>query len=245
MRSFGFCITLTVGFALLVLMSTSTQAQTFAVQHTFTGQGDGGQPTAGLTWLAGNLYGTTSTGGAGYGTVFKLSRSGSGWILSTLYTFRGGSDGANPQARVVFGPDGALYGTTTYGGAGLGTVFRLRPPASVCRSVQCPWNETVLYRFAGGNDGAGPAYGDLAFDSAGNIYGTTAAGGMGCGPYGGCGVVFKLTQSGGAWTETVLFAFEHGNGQTPYSGVVFDSAEQPLRHTCLRWNGRPGRRLRA
>ncbi len=219
------CITLQIVFALTILMSTSTQAEILTVQHTFTGQGDGGEPVSGLTFdRAGNLYGTTSFGGAGYGTVFKLSRSGSAWILTTLYAFRGGSDGATPQAGVIFGPDGALYGTTTYGGAGLGTVFRLRPPASVCRSAQCPWSETVLYRFAGGNDGAHPGYGDLAFDSAGNIYGTTAAGGMGCGPYGGCGVVFKLTQSGGVWSESVLFAFENGNGQTPYSGVIVDSA---------------------
>ncbi len=221
----GIAFTILLVFALIVMAGQSTQAQTFTVQHTFTGQGDGGEPVSGLTFdRAGNLYGTTSYGGAGYGTVFKLSRSGSGWILTTLYAFRGGSDGATPQARVVFGPDGALYGTTTYGGAGGGTVFRLRLPATVCRSVQCPWNETVLYRFAGGSDGAGPMYGDLVFDSAGDIYGTTAAGGQGCEPYGGCGMVFKLTQSGGAWSESILFAFEHGNGQTPLSGVLFDSA---------------------
>jgi len=78
----------------------------------------------------GNLYGTTSAGGAGCGTVFKLTHTGSAWVETTLYTFQGGMDGAMPQARVVFGPDGTLYGTTTYGGSGAGTVFNLRPPAT-------------------------------------------------------------------------------------------------------------------
>ena len=204
----------------------AVQSQTFTVLHTFTGQGDGNQPAAGLTIdRAGNLYGTTSAAGAGYGTVFKLSHVGSGWVLDAIYTFQGGSDGATPQARVVFGLDGTLYGTTSYGGTGSGTVFNLRPPATSCRSARCPWTETVLYRFSGKSDGGVPGYGDLTFDSAGNIYGTTTQAGMGCIPYGGCGVVFNLTRSAGGWTESVLHPFTGGtDGQTPYSGVTFDGA---------------------
>ena len=205
----------------------AAQAQTLSILHTFTGGGDGGEPYAGLTIdQAGNLYGTTSTGGAGYGTVFKLSHVGTGWILSTLYTFEGGNDGATPQARVVFGPDGTLYGTTSYGGAGYGAVFSLRPPGQPCRSTNCPWTETVLYRFTGTVDGAIPGYGDLAFDAAGNIYGTTMGGGANCSPYYHCGVVFKLSRSGGSWTESVLYSFSpSGNdGLIPDSGVVLGSA---------------------
>ncbi len=209
----------------LLMLPAPAEAQTFSLLHTFIGGADGSQPQAGLTMdRFGNLYGTTSTAGAGYGTVFKLTHSGSGWVESTLYTFQGGVDGAMPLARVVFGPDGTLYGTTIYGGSGGGTVFNLRPPATFCRSILCPWTKTVLYRFMGGTDGSEPEYGDLTFDAAGNIYGTASRGGTGCSPYGGCGVVFKLSRSGGGWTESVLFAFAHGVGQTPTSGVIFDSA---------------------
>jgi uncharacterized repeat protein (TIGR03803 family) len=164
---------------MIVIAASTAEAQTFTILHIFTGQGDGGMPYAGLTIdRAGNFYGTSSTGGARYGTAFKLRHSGSNWVLSTLYAFQGGNDGGYPKAGVVFGPDGALYGTTSGDGdnAGHGTVFSLRPPNSVCRSANCPWTETVLYRFIGTDDGATPGYGDLAFDVTGNIYGTTMNG---------------------------------------------------------------------
>jgi uncharacterized repeat protein (TIGR03803 family) len=121
---------------------------------------------------------------------------------------------------VIFGPDGTLYGTTSKGGGGgdgLGTVFNLRPPATICRAVECPWTETIIHRFTG-SDGAAPQYGDLVFDAAGNLYGTTSAGGAN-----GQGVVFELTPSAGGWTESVLYSFSGGNdGAAPYSGVTFD-----------------------
>ncbi len=207
------------------------QAQTLTVLHAFSGL-DGDLPFAGLTLdRAGNLYGTTYQGGAaGFGNVFKLSHEGSGWVLSNLYSFQGGRDGEHPQARVVFGPDGTLYGTTTNGGNGngFGTVFNLRPSATICRAIQCPWTETVLYRFTGGTDGRYPQYGDLTFDAAGNLYGTTAYGGdPSCNRSGGgCGVVFELSRSGGGWTESVLYAFPGApeSGAEPFSGVTFDSA---------------------
>jgi len=211
---------------LLIFAATQTQAQTFHVLHSFSGFGDGGQPTAGLTLdRAGNLYGTTEFGAiSNAGTVFKLSHAGSGWVVSTLYAFRDGSDGGNPSGRVVFGPDGGLYGTTSEGGlfSNTGTVFELRPPATVCHSVSCPWTHTVLYRFGGGGDGYAPGFEDLVFDRTGNVYGTTTDGGLpGC----LCGDVFQLTPSGGTWTESILYRFAGGDdGSTPYSGVIFDSA---------------------
>ncbi len=210
--------------AIIVIAASAAHAQTLNILHSFTGLGDGGEPIAGLTLdQAGNFYGTTSHGGAGFGTVFKLTHSGSNWILSTLYMFQSGADGGSPTARVVFGPDGALYGTTTEGG---GTVFSLRPPRRACRSVNCPWTETVLYRFTGLDDGGLPGYGDLAFDAAGNIYGTTMSGGANCSPYYNCGVVFKLTRSGESWTESVLYSFSQSGdgGDIPYAGVILDSA---------------------
>jgi uncharacterized repeat protein (TIGR03803 family) len=220
----------------LVLTSVATQvaqAQTFNVIYTFAGQNDGANPYAGVTIdRAGNLYGTTYAGGnAGNGTVFQLKRKGAGWILSPLYNFAGGNDGAQPRARVVIGPDGGLYGTTYTGagtgcgGTGCGTVFNLRPPLSACIAAVCPWKETVLYQFTGGTDGGQPL-GDLVFDQAGNIYGTTQQGGVPntCAKL-GCGVVYELTRSGGTWTESAIYQFAGGaDGQVPNSGVVFDQS---------------------
>jgi len=98
------------------VVAPSAHAQSISLLHLFSGP-DGVEPEGTLTMdRAGNLYGTTTFGGAGYGTVFKLSRAGTGWILSTLYTFTGGADGASPTGAVVFGPDGSLYGTTDGGG---------------------------------------------------------------------------------------------------------------------------------
>jgi uncharacterized repeat protein (TIGR03803 family) len=221
-------VALAIVFALTMVASQAVQAQTFKVIHNFTGAQDGSFPLAGVTMdKAGNLYGTASSGGNGNGTVYRLKRSGSNWIVQPLYSFNQ-TDGAFPEARVIFGPDGTLYGTTTYGGtANEGAVFRLRPPATACKTALCPWVETVLYDFSGGNDGASPGYGDLLFDQAGNIYGTTGAGGLlTCYP-GGCGTVYELTPSGGGWMESVLYSFGTGGGADgafPFNGLIPDSA---------------------
>ncbi len=228
---------LAVAFMLIAVAIPAAQAQSFNVIYTFTGQKDGANPYAGVNIdKAGNLYGTTNVGGEyGNGTVFKLKRTGSSWIISPLYSFTGGNDGAGPRARVVVGPDGGLYGTTFHGGGaggaacnaqGCGTVFNLRPPAFACKSALCPWKETILYRFAGGTDGGEPL-GDLIFDKAGNIYGTASVGGLthGCGGP-GCGVVFELARSSGSWTQSVVHTFNggSGDGSFPNGGVVFDQS---------------------
>ncbi len=131
----------------------------------------------------------------------------------------GDADGSEPYAGLIFDGFGNLYGTTLYGGAyGLGTVFELSP------RVGGGWTEMVLHSFAGGTDGAGPR-GNLIFDSAGNLFGVTAAGGTANGV--GWGTVYKLSpEGGGAWTETVLHSFteSHADGATPTSGVIFDAS---------------------
>ncbi len=130
-----------------------------------------------------------------------------------LYNFTGGSDGGYPMSRPTFDAAGNLYGTTNAGGLGYGTVFELSPNGSG------GWNETVLYSFTGGADGANPNYSDVIFDSFGNLYGTTYNGGA----Y-GYGVVFELSPVGASWTETVLYSFANGaDGANPISGVIFDS----------------------
>lgn len=218
-----------VSGVLLWILLSPAQAQTFNVIHDFSGGGDGARPFAGLIMdRAGSLYGTASFGGSGpcfsgCGNVFRLKRAGSSWVLSVLYRFQGGpNDGAEPLAGVTIAADGRLYGTTGGGGNpacnnGCGTVFQLRPPVRACASIQCPWTETVLYRF-NGNDGGNPAYGSLVFDQSGSLYGTTQNGGAH-----GYGVVYKLTPSGGGWTESSIYDFTGGNdGAFPASGLMVD-----------------------
>ena len=228
---------------LVTLSLGAAQAQTFTVIHSFTGNQDGAQPYASLTLDSGNLYGTATAGGNrsqqtqcslfGCGNVFRLTRHNSGWTLNPLYIFLGESDGAAPAGPVSFGPSGLLYGTTFAGGAinsdctisyaGCGVVFTLRPPATTCRSVLCPWTENVIYQFVDMADGFAPE-GSLAFDQAGNVYGTTNAGGIGgCGA--GCGTVFQLTRSGSGWAKTTIAQYQFGNGGPilPY-GLIIDSA---------------------
>jgi uncharacterized repeat protein (TIGR03803 family) len=146
------------------------------VLHTFMGgTTDGAYPKSGLVLdKNGNLYGTTYSGGAGHsGTVFKLDTSGS---LTLLYSFAGGTDGANPIGGLVLGSQGNFYGTTYGGGAANhGTVFKLSANGT----------ETLLHSF-NSTDGSDP-YAGLVRDAAGNLYGTTQRGGAA-----GYGTVFKI-----------------------------------------------------
>jgi len=187
------------------------------ILYQFTNGADGSFPQAAPTVdSAGNVYGTTLSGpGAIAGTVYKLSPPPGGgtgaWTYSNLYTFSGNADGNSPHSSVIFDSTGALYGTTETGGANnSGVVYKLTPPSG----GSGPWTETVLYSFTLGTDGGIPWAG-LIFDSAGNLYGATAAGGdLSCGNGGGCGVLFKLSppSGSGAWTETVLYSFVGGAG---------------------------------
>jgi uncharacterized repeat protein (TIGR03803 family) len=178
-----------------------------SVLHTFTGGADGanGYADPGLIRDAeGNLYGATSNGGgpASAGVVFELDPAGQ---ESVLYTFPGGSDGANPHSGVTGDGKGNLFGTTYSGGpASAGVVYQ----------VDAMGHETVLYRFTGGADGKNPTAGVIP-DSAGNLYGTTVYGGI------GYGVVYRVNAAG---NETVLHAFTGGaDGAYPYAGVIRDS----------------------
>ena len=208
LRTGRFGVVMVVLFAASIMTVPATQAQTFAVLYNFTGNGSNGAPYfpyAGLAMTAGgSLYGTTSRGGTyENGTAFRLKRAGSGWLLNVLYSFQGGTDGADPVAGVTIGPGGVLYGTTGEGGdqscgfgGGCGTVYSLRPLAQAVANAESPWIETVLYRFQGGTDGAVPKYGSLVYDSASNFYGTTLYGGVaGCGGS-GCGTVYELSPTG-------------------------------------------------
>jgi uncharacterized repeat protein (TIGR03803 family) len=191
---------------------SGAHAGTFSTVYNFTGGNDGANPVTGLMVNArGDFFGTASSGGAsGLGVVFQFAANGTETVL---HSFAGGADGATPNGGVIQNKKGDLFGTTTSGGAsGAGTVY------SVVGTT-----ETVLYSFAGGpEDGADPQAG-LIMDSAGNLYGTTSAGGTS-----GNGTVFELIApqtANGQWTETVLYSFGTGtDGATPVGGLIFDKA---------------------
>ncbi len=139
------------------------------------------------------------------------------------YSFTGTS-GSDPRTNLVFGPSGKIYGMTTNGGtgnpdcgkSGCGVVFELSP------KTKGKWAYHALYFFKGGTDGVAP-YGNIVFDAAGNLYGTTSAGGT----Y-NQGTVFKLSPgSGNQWTETILYSFSgtdiNGDGSMPRAGLIEDA----------------------
>jgi uncharacterized repeat protein (TIGR03803 family) len=199
-------LALAVVLATAVITTQSARAQTFTTLHSFDGT-DGENPEAGLVQATnGNLYGTTYGGGANsYGTVFKITPSGT---LTSLYSFcsqSGCTDGKNPYAGLVQATNGNLYGTTYYGGAnGEGTVFKITPSGTL----------TTLYSFAGyPTDGAYP-YAGLVQATNGNLYGTTYGGGPSSD-----GTVFEITPSG---TLTTLHSFAGypADGSGPYAGLV-------------------------
>lgn len=222
------------GYGNVFQLTRSTNGQlTQTVLYSFTGGSDGGTPIdkdGPLIDSERNLYGTTFIGGAyNSGTVFKLTRSSTGWQENVLWNFTCGNDGCGPEASVAFDFAGNLYGTTYEGGpggSGYGTVFELSPDGSG------NWNETTLHVFSGAGDGAGPLS-SLVVDRSGNIFGTASAGGFyvvgqGCDFSGlfGCGVVFELSKkASGDWAEQVLYAFKGGHdGAYPFSRLVRDTS---------------------
>ena len=185
--------------------------------HTFVGAPtDGANPSGPLTRdAAGNLYGTTSSGGngdypLGFGTVFKLDAAGNETVL---HHFTGGEGGAGPAGGVLRDSQGNLYGVTTYGGLppadpnGSGTVFRLEPDGTF----------TTLHRFAAdGSEGSGAQSG-LVQDAAGNLYGVT----WGV-PGGDSGTVFRIDSAG---VLTTLHDFSTNSvAAHPYGPLMRDDA---------------------
>jgi len=187
------------------------------VLYRFQGSPDGAYPQGGdPTWdEQGNIYGTTSGGGASSnGTVYELTCSGKNCTEKVHYSFSGSPDGSDPQSEVVFDGAGNLYGTTERGGLyGYGTVFELKYSDG-------SWTETVLYNFTGANDGAYPRAG-VIFDSSGNLYGATPDGGSE-----GQGTIFELSPAGDNWAFNLLytFPFEHLGPCGPIASLTMDSA---------------------
>jgi uncharacterized repeat protein (TIGR03803 family) len=196
---------------------------TETVLYRFPGGNGPWWPTAGLTMdLAGNLFGTTTDGNVYScftkycGTAFELSppsKPGQNWTETILYRFAKGAGGNNPGSGLTLDAHGNLYGTTqTYGPNYNGTVYRLSPPAKSGGW----WKETVLSGFERG--GQWPI-GNVAFDKAGNLYGTTFYGG-----FQNFGLVFELSPTSSShWAETVLYEFG-GNACAPKTNLIFDKS---------------------
>jgi uncharacterized repeat protein (TIGR03803 family) len=186
-----------------------------SVLHSFKyGDGDGYYPTGGCIFdAAGNLYGTTTRGGAhGNGAVFKLTPNADGsWTEKVLHSFNR-SDGESPSAGLIFDAAGNLYSTTAYGGAyGRGTVFKLTA------SADGSWTESVLHSL-NKQDGRYPAAG-LIFDTAGNLYGAAYSGGSANG-----GAAFKLSPNqDGSWTYSLIHIFQGTPALNPSAGLVLGS----------------------
>jgi uncharacterized repeat protein (TIGR03803 family) len=197
--------------------SSGAERVVYNFNGNFSDAQDGSWPFAGLTELHGTLYGTTSGGGTGDGTVYTVSTSGK---ESVLYRFAGGSDAQDVEANLAVAK-GTLYGTSVYGGgsgcggAGCGTVF----------SVSAAGKERVLYSFTGGSDGA-RLYSGLTYVH-GKLYGATLEGGSGCGST-GCGTIFELSLSG---KKRVLYTFggtsdgAFPNALTAAGGVLYGTTE--------------------
>jgi uncharacterized repeat protein (TIGR03803 family) len=203
-----------------------TQRGNESVLYSFSGGTDGGRPYSGaILDAAGNLYGVTYVGGnsgclTGCGTVFELS---SGGALTTLYRFKGKTDGGNPYGGLVMDAAGSLYGTAQNygnincnkrgGNPGCGTVFKLNARRKF----------KLLHVFAGSPDGAVPSE-NLTLDQKDDVYGTTSFGGdSSCNGGYSCGVVFEVDAHG---HESLLHTFTGGkkDGEVPYGSVTRDAA---------------------
>jgi uncharacterized repeat protein (TIGR03803 family) len=229
-----FSISLTAILAVFALTLFATRASAASQETVLYSFAKNSFPFANLIAdAAGNLYGTSAGGGLvcnqGYpcGIAFELERGGNGkWTEKVLHTFGKGKDGRDPYTGLVFHA-GNLYGVTAYGGnapcrdvndIGCGVVFELSPKTGG------GWTEKVLYNFGKRNDGTQP-YGDLIFDAAGNLYGTTSVGGTRH-----MGTVFELTpKAGGGWAEKVLYSFGSNpnntpDGSNPEAALVLDGS---------------------
>jgi uncharacterized repeat protein (TIGR03803 family) len=187
---------------------------TDTVLYRFQGGVDGAYPAYGTPIFdpAGNIYGTTSVGGAicddgGYcGTMFKLTPAGGGWT-KVSFAFPGGAGGGNPLSGVIRDASGNLYGTTDIGNYDP-VVYGLIPSGS-------GWSEVPLHTFGF----ATSPRGGVIFDGSGGLFGTTVD-----------GTVYQLTPSGGQWNYDLLAAFSGTSGS--WSGVTRDASGNLYGTTC-------------
>ncbi len=209
---------------------------TEAVLYAFKSQNDGRLPVAALVFGSGGaIYGVTEQGGAyDSGVIFQLlPGTGGAYSESVMYSFGNLGDGGAPNGPVVLDSSGALYGVTSLGGTfNQGTVYKFTPPAKAGGSG----TEQIIYSFGGGTlkNGITPV-GNLVFDSGGNLYGVTNAGGGNSSN--SDGVVYELTPGKSTWTETILYTFAKASGINPQAGLTWNPATGALFGTTTNQNG--------
>ena len=197
-------------------ITSPPQIMSFSLLHSFTNGNDGSSPQANLIQGSdGRLYGTSSTGGSlGGGAVFAVNPDGTGFTV--IYSFTNYGAVFDPQASLIQGRDGRLYGTANYGGTnGPGTIFGMNPDGS---------GFAVLHNFKiAGNDGAFPGDDGLMQGADGRLYGMARQGGTN-----GSGVIYALNADGTGFT--VLHSFTGGNdGGSPDANLI-----QGVERTALR-----------
>jgi len=194
-------------FVFVALTCSGAQAADFQTLYAFTGGQDGEAPFSVIQDASGNLYGATFAGGditCQCGTIFKVAPDGA---ETTLYSFKGGDDGAYPQTGLARDSAGNLYGATNGTGDIPGTVFKLDPGGHL----------TTLHAFQEAGDGRDPL-GSPILDRKGRLYGTTIRGGQV-----GRGTVYRIAPNG---KERVLHSFggtsRNGDGDSPNSALIMD-----------------------
>ena len=213
----------TTSITSLSLAAQSSPLATFTVLHNFTGGSDGYQPMHGLTIdRAGNFYGA-----AGPTAAFRLVQNSAGWVLTPIYEFTIPSlpppYGQYPLGEMMVAADGSLYGGTSYGGpscngnGGCGSVFHLRPAASLCGTDLCNWAANDIYEFQRQVPvGAG---GFMVQDNTGNLYGKTTNGGE----YDE-GNIYELSPNGDSWNYRSLYSFTgRADGGGIGGGLISDT----------------------
>jgi uncharacterized repeat protein (TIGR03803 family) len=201
-------------------------AWTQQVLHAFTSTGtDGRLPNAAVVVNhQGTIYGVTQQGGAWNGGVlYQITPVKGGTFTETvLYSFGNGDDASTPNGPLIADSTGALYGVTSLGGVfDQGAVYKFIPPAKAGGKG----TESILFSFGGGSLSSGiTPIGDLVFDTAGNLYGVTVAGGDPVSD----GVVYQLQPATGTWLENVLLDFTGQTGKNPAAGLTFNPANGSL-----------------
>ncbi|HEY1769390.1 MAG TPA: choice-of-anchor tandem repeat GloVer-containing protein [Chthoniobacterales bacterium] len=199
---------------IVTLLFNFASASTTQIIYSFAGDEDGEYADTDIALdSAGNIYGTTVSGGDfGGGTVWELTPSGQSWTHTVLYDFHGEADGGEPYKGVTLDPQGNLYGTAVTGGSGsceggCGVAYKVTKTGS-------KWKETVIHAFTGGDDGSGPGA-RLTLDGQGNLYGMTPTGGAN-----GLGTIFQLHPDGaGHYTLNVIHTFTGSpDGETASAG---------------------------
>lgn len=189
----------------------------FSVIHAFTGGNDGCGGSAGAMVLrGGSLFGTvTSCGLDGQGLVYQLTpKTKAKWKFDILYSFKDEPDGGFPYGGLLFDAQGNIFGTTYYAGQNdAGAVYELSP------KDKGAWKERLLYSFQDNGIDGNSSIGNLVADSAGNLYGTTSAGGIA-----GLGTIFALKPGAHkSWNESVVHSFTGvPDGALAYNGMVGD-----------------------